>query len=103
MDSIQPDNRSEDVFVHISAVEKAGLSALNEGTKVSYEEVLNKGEDFGGEFEGRVTSEGHGKARRLTPGGARFAAPGICSPNCASHRGFGTLKASYAEISATGG
>ena len=43
MDSIQPDNRSEDVFVHISAVEKAGLSALNEGTKVSYEEVPNKG------------------------------------------------------------
>ena len=26
-------------------------------------------EDFGGEFEGRVTSEGHGEARRFTPGG----------------------------------
>ena len=25
-------------------------------------------------------------------GGARFAAPGICSPNCASHRGFGTFE-----------
>jgi hypothetical protein len=59
-----------------------------------------QGEDFGGEFEGRVTSEGHGEARRFTPGGgARFAALGICSPNCASHRGFGT----FAEISATGG
>jgi len=40
-----------------------------------------------------VTSEGHGEARRLTPeGGARFAAPGICSPNCASYRGFGTFE-----------
>ena len=39
-----------------------------------------------------MTSEGHGEARRLTPGGARFAAPGICSPNCASHRGFGTFE-----------
>ncbi len=40
---IQPDNGSKDVFVHISAVEKAGLSALNEGAKVSYKEVPNKG------------------------------------------------------------
>jgi cold shock protein len=40
---IQPDNGSKDVFVHISAVEKAGLSTLNEGVKVSYEEVPNKG------------------------------------------------------------
>jgi len=31
------------VFVHISAVEKAGLSTLNEGAKVSYEEVTNNG------------------------------------------------------------
>src|SRR3984957_1197574 len=40
---IQPDNGGKDVFVHISAVEKAGLSTLNEGVKVSYEEVPNKG------------------------------------------------------------
>ena len=40
---IQPDNGGKDVFVHISAVERAGLSTLNEGTKVSYEEVPNKG------------------------------------------------------------
>ena len=32
-----------DVFVHISAVEKAGLSTLNEGAKVSYEEISNRG------------------------------------------------------------
>jgi CspA family cold shock protein len=39
---IQPDNGGKDVFVHISAVEKAGLGSLNEGDKVSYEEVANK-------------------------------------------------------------
>jgi CspA family cold shock protein len=40
---IQPDTGGKDVFVHISAVEKAGLGSLNEGDKVSYEEVANKG------------------------------------------------------------
>jgi CspA family cold shock protein len=40
---IQPDDGSKDVFVHISAVEKAGLSTLNEGDKVSYEEKENRG------------------------------------------------------------
>lgn len=33
------------VFVHISAVEKAGLSNLNEGAKVSYEVVANRGKE----------------------------------------------------------
>ena len=40
---IQPDDGGKDVFVHISAVERAGLSGLNEGQKVSYE--LEKGRD----------------------------------------------------------
>ena len=40
---IQPDSGGKDVFVHISAVEKAGLSSLAEGAKVSYDEVANKG------------------------------------------------------------
>jgi cold shock protein len=40
---IQPDSGGKDVFVHISAVEKAGLSSLNEGAKVSYEEMSNRG------------------------------------------------------------
>src|SRR3982074_3459529 len=40
---IQPDNGGKDVFVHISAVERAGLSNLNEGAKVSYEEMDNRG------------------------------------------------------------
>ena len=34
---IQADDGSRDVFVHISAVERAGLSGLNEGQKLSYE------------------------------------------------------------------
>ncbi len=40
---ITPEDGSKDVFVHISAVEAAGLSALNEGQKVSYE--LQPGRD----------------------------------------------------------
>ena len=40
---IQADDGSKDVFVHISAVEKAGLSTLNEGQKIQYE--LQKGQD----------------------------------------------------------
>ncbi len=38
---IQPDDGGNDVFVHISAVERAGLMSLNEGQKISYE--LEKG------------------------------------------------------------
>ena len=40
---IQPSDGSKDVFVHISAVERAGLSSLNEGQKVSYEVVNERG------------------------------------------------------------
>jgi CspA family cold shock protein len=42
---IQPDGGGKDVFVHISAVEKAGLGSLNEGDKVSYEVVQNRGKE----------------------------------------------------------
>jgi cold shock protein len=34
---IQPDNGEKDVFVHISAVERAGMSNLSEGQKLSFE------------------------------------------------------------------
>lgn len=34
---IQPDDGSKDVFVHISAVQRAGMQQLNEGQKVSFE------------------------------------------------------------------
>ncbi len=40
---IQPLDGGKDVFVHISAVERAGLSSLNEGQQIEYEEVANKG------------------------------------------------------------
>ena len=40
---IQPQGGGKDVFVHISAVEKAGLNSLNEGQVVEYEEVANMG------------------------------------------------------------
>jgi CspA family cold shock protein len=40
---IQAQSGGKDVFVHISAVEKAGLGSLNEGQIVEYEEVPNKG------------------------------------------------------------
>ena len=36
---IEPEDGSKDAFVHISAVERAGLSSLNEGQKISYELV----------------------------------------------------------------
>ena len=39
---IQPDDGSTDVFVHISAVERAGLRALIEGQKISYELVRDR-------------------------------------------------------------
>ena len=42
---IQPETGGKDVFVHISAVERAGLSSLNEGAKVSYEVVANRGKE----------------------------------------------------------
>jgi cold shock protein len=40
---IQPNDGGKDVFVHISAVERAGLGTLNEGQKVSYDVVSERG------------------------------------------------------------
>ena len=40
---IQPTEGGKDVFVHISAVERAGLNGLNEGQKVSYEIATERG------------------------------------------------------------
>lgn len=40
---IQPESGGQDVFVHISALDRAGISRLNEGQKVSYELVTEKG------------------------------------------------------------
>jgi cold shock protein len=51
---IQPQGGGKDVFVHISAVERAGLSGLNEGQAIEYEEVSDRGK----------TSAGNPKVRR---------------------------------------
>ncbi|MGH6931653.1 MAG: cold-shock protein [Dongiaceae bacterium] len=40
---IQPDDGSKDVFVHASAVERAGLPVLREGQKVSFEITMERG------------------------------------------------------------
>lgn len=40
---IQPDDASKDVFVHISAVERSGLSSLREGQKVSFDIQQERG------------------------------------------------------------
>jgi cold shock protein len=40
---IQPTSGGKDVFVHISAVERAGLNTLNEGQVVEYEEASSRG------------------------------------------------------------
>ena len=43
---IQPQEGGKDVFVHISAVERAGLSTLNEGQSVQFELVENRGKTY---------------------------------------------------------
>jgi len=42
---IAPDTGGKDVFVHISAVERAGFTSLAEGAKVTYDIVPNKGKE----------------------------------------------------------
>jgi CspA family cold shock protein len=42
---IAPDSGGRDVFVHISAVEKAGYSSLADGAKVSFDVVANRGKE----------------------------------------------------------
>jgi cold shock protein len=42
---IQPDTGGKDVFVHISAVERAGYTGLAEGAKVSFDVVPNRGKE----------------------------------------------------------
>jgi CspA family cold shock protein len=48
---IQPDDGGKDVFVHISAVERAGIGALNEGQKVSYEVQQERGKSSAGNLK----------------------------------------------------
>jgi CspA family cold shock protein len=48
---IQPESGDKDVFVHISAVEKAGLKTLNEGQRISYDVVTEKGRSSAGNLK----------------------------------------------------
>ncbi len=48
---IQPDDGSKDVFVHISAVERAGMQTLSEGQKVKFEVVSERGRPAAGNLE----------------------------------------------------
>lgn len=48
---IQPDDGSKDVFVHISAVERAGMQTLSEGQKVKFEVVSERGRPVAGNLE----------------------------------------------------
>lgn len=48
---ITPSDGGKDVFVHISAVERAGMSTLNEGQRVSYEVITERGKQAAGNLE----------------------------------------------------
>ncbi len=48
---IAPESGESDVFVHISAVEKAGLGTLTEGQRVSYEVVSERGKKAAGSLQ----------------------------------------------------
>ncbi len=48
---IQPDDGGKDVFVHISAVEAAGLNGLNEGQRVSYDLTTSRGKTSAAELK----------------------------------------------------
>ncbi len=48
---IQPSDGSKDVFVHISAVERAGLPGLKDGQKVSFDVVTERGKTAAGNLK----------------------------------------------------
>jgi len=48
---IEPDEGEKDVFVHISAVERAGIDRLNDGQKVSYEVSESRGKEAADELK----------------------------------------------------
>ena len=48
---IQPDGASRDVFVHISAVERAGIGMLSEGQAISFDIVQDRGKEAAGNLK----------------------------------------------------
>src|SRR5882757_2631322 len=62
---IQPDDGGNDVFVHISAVERAGMGSLNEGQKLSYEAKVDS-------MRGKTSAENlRAMCREIDPGSSR--------------------------------
>ena len=70
---IQPDDGGSDVFVHISAVEQAGLRGLNEGDLVNFE--LEQDRRSGKLSAGQLVVTGHGEAPARSGGGGGFDRP----------------------------
>ena len=68
---IKPSSGDKDVFVHISAVERAGLRTLNEGQEVEYELVTNRG---------RTSAENLKVAYELPGGSAGSYSPRVKKP-----------------------
>ena len=48
---IEPDDGGKDVFIHITALQQAGLRSLDDGQKVSYELVTERGKTSAGEIQ----------------------------------------------------
>jgi CspA family cold shock protein len=71
---IQPDDGGADVFVHVSAVEQAGLRGLNEGDQVEYE--LEQDRRSGKLAAGNLVVTGHGEAPARAPRGGGFGGGG---------------------------
>src|SRR5437879_13304051 len=70
---IQPDDGGSDVFVHISAVEQAGLRGLNEGDLVNFE--LEQDRRSGKLSAGQLVVTGQGAAPARSGGGGGFDRP----------------------------
>jgi cold shock protein len=75
---IQPQGGGKDVFVHISAVEKAGLTNLNEGQSIEYEEVSNRGKTLAENL--KVQRNGRGPIGRIDISLASDSLSGAGSP-----------------------
>ena len=48
---ITPSDGSKDVFVHISAVQRAGMTTLNEGQRLSYEVITERGKEAASDLQ----------------------------------------------------
>ena len=84
---IQPDDGGSDVFVHISAVEQAGLRALNEGDQVNFE--MEQDRRSGKLSAGQLVVTGQGAAPARSGGGGGGGGGGFDRPRGGGSGGFG--------------